>query len=309
MLILNLHSRFPRFIAQTLVLASMSPLTTPLWGWGNEGHRAVALVAEELLATNVKANATIKSLIGGLTLHDLATCADEVRTLEREPAFTMSPACKQVFPKPLAGTSHWHFINLDVASPDPNDAAIDTICANDCAVAKILSFFNTLQNASASQADRKQALAFLVHFIGDIHQPLHAAQRGNDEGGNKVIVDFLVSPNGPTHQPGTQEKLHAVWDSGILDVIAANETVFVSLIGPQVAAAQTESVPSSLTVWVHAWARQSLDLARSVAYKGVNPPPKPLLGADYEKAAGPVVRNQIARGGFRLAQVLSQALK
>src|SRR5262249_38863408 len=149
----------------------------------------------------------------------------------------------------------------------------------------------------------------VVHFVGDLHQPLHAAERGHDEGGNTVIVDFLVSPSAPHQHNGSGEKLHVVWDSGILGVIAADENVFVPLIKTEVAAAPKEQAPANLDVWVHAWARQSLVLARNVVYKGVKPPPAPQLGADYETAAEPVVRGQIARGGFHLATVIAQALK
>ncbi len=282
----------------------------PGWCWGNEGHRAVAIVAEELLANNTQVNAAIKSLVGNLRLRDLATCPDEVRTHERQPTFVMSPACRQVFPVPPTGTAHWHFINLDVNSQDPNDAAMDQICNNDCAVAKIIGFSKTLADKSATNTDRAQALAFIVHFTGDIHQPLHAAERNHDEGGNTVLVDFLVTPGGPKGHQGNQEKLHAVWDSGILNVIAADENVFVQTIQPQIGQAKAEKAPAQLSPWVHAWARESLDLARSIAYKGVNPPPATTqLGQAYEQAADPVVRMQIARGGFRLASVLNQNLK
>jgi nuclease S1 len=288
----------------------MSTLPLPqMWAWGNEGHRAVAMVAQQIL--DAKTATSIRSIIGTLTLRDLATCADEVRQRERQSSFVLSTQCAQVFPNPPKGTGNWHFINLDISQTDPSDVQMDQICKNDCAVAKIISFLGVLGNAQASMVDRRQALAFIVHFVGDLHQPLHAAERGHDEGGNTLVVDFLPAPVGSRPQQGKSEKLHAVWDSGILDVIAADENVFVPLLNSQITLARQEKVPQSRDAWVHSWARESLDFARTVAYKGLNPPPPgtPMLDASYESKADPVVRGQIARAGFRLSVVLRQALQ
>ena len=290
-------------------LAFMLAAAAPAWCWGDEGHRAVAMVAEGLLAKNSKAAKAIRSLAGKFQLRDLAPCADQVRTKERQPTFVMSPPCQQVFANPVPGTTNWHFVNLDVNAPDPSDAMIDQICHNDCAVSQVLTFLKTLGNRSASKADRAQALAFVVHFMGDLHQPLHAAERNQDEGGYTVVVDFLPASSGSKGPSSGQQTLHSVWDSSILGVIAADENVFVPMIQPQVAQARQETVPAQLDTWVHSWARESLGLARTVAYAGVNPPPTPQLGPAYVQAADPVVRQQIARAGFRLAMVLSRTLQ
>jgi hypothetical protein len=297
-----------RWTASFVWLVTLA-MTVPVWCWGNEGHRAVALVAQAQLS--VPAKAQIQSLIG-TALPAIATCADEVRAHERNPQeFTLSPACLHVFPTPQpTGTANWHFINLDVGKPDLSDAAMDQLCHDDCVVAKILSFQSVLASKVTPASSRMQALAFLVHFVGDVHQPLHAAERNKDAGGNLVTVGFPTT-DGPTG-PLSEETLHAVWDTAVIQRISRDETALVAAIAAQIAAARKEKVPAQLGPWVHVWSRQSEALARVSAYqdRGVNiPTSQHDLSLEYEKAAAGVIETQIARAGFRLATLINLALK
>jgi hypothetical protein len=286
------------------------PAIRPAWCWGNEGHHAAGLVAQTQLSSRAKK--AVKSLVGKSTLRDLATCADEVRTHERNPSFVLSAVCGKVFPSPQpTGTANWHFIDLDVKSADPDDTAMDAFCNTDCVVAKIISFHSVLSDKTASGPLRAQALAFLVHFVGDVHQPLHAAQRDQDRGGNLVTVGLVTSPGSP--RKVVHENLHAVWDTGIIQLMAADEQGLVGIMTTQIAAARKETVPPQIAAWVHSWAKESEDLARSQVYKDnnqdIDASSKPELSQNYEKNAEGVISDQIARAGFRLATLINLALK
>jgi hypothetical protein len=268
-------------------------------GWGNEGHRTVALIAQSQLTSN--AIAGIKTLVGELALEALATCPDEVRSHERNPGFVLSPPCLKVFPSPQPiGTGNWHFVNLDVTVPDPTDTAMDAFCKNDCVVAKILSFHQILSDKTGQAAARAQALAFLIHFVGDIHQPLHAAERQHDHGGNLLMVSIPAGPGATA--AASQDNLHHAWDTFFVNIIAGDEASLVAKLAPQISAARAEAVPAQLGPWVHTWARQSEDFARDIAYrdqnKDIDPNSKPTLSAAYEQAAMATIGDQLAKGGF-----------
>jgi hypothetical protein len=250
-------------------------------------------------------------LLGQASLAAIATCPDELRAHDRDPAnFRYSAACARVFGTGApTKTDNWHFIDLDVAKPDPSDAAIDTFCANDCVVAKILAFLQVLASPGDAHT-RLQALSFVVHFVGDVHQPLHAAERNNDHGGNALMVELTA--NGRHNV--TEDKLHAVWDTTLIKNVSGDEVAFVAGLGSQLQAAGQEIIPpAQFTARAHQWARDSLDLARSQAYKdrGVDIPASPihLLSPAYETTAEGIVRLQIARAGVRLAAFLNEALK
>jgi hypothetical protein len=256
--------------------------------------------------------AGIKTLVGNVGLVPLSTCPDEVRTHERNPSFVLSPECLAVFPSPQpTGTASWHFINLDVAKSDPKDAQMDAFCKNDCVVAKIVAFQQVLGNKAASTASRAQALSFLLHFVGDVHQPLHAAERGNDLGGNLLIV-LIPSSIGST-EPAMEDNLHSAWDTFFVNMLGGNEIAVATKIAAQVADAKKEAVPPQIGAWVHDWARQSEDLARTVAYQDHHKPlvakPTPTLSGDYERLAMETIEGQLARAGVRLAALINGAFK
>ncbi len=264
--------------------------TPMVFGWGTQGHRTVALVAQGIISPATAQ--AINDLTGGLQLTDLATCPDEIRVAQS----TTSPNCRKVFPAKNPASEPWHFINLDVSTPSPNNTAEDQICASNCVVSKIVEFAAKVGDKTASKSDRLQALSYLVHFVGDVHQPLHAAERNKDEGGNKVFVKLNRK----------QVKLHAAWDTGIVLLIGPNESAIASAIAPEIATAKLET-PKAASDWAHDWARESLTDAINAAYKGVPPTPVTTLDANYQAAAKTLIRTQLAKGGYRLAVLLDNA--
>ncbi|MEO8035411.1 MAG: S1/P1 nuclease, partial [Acidobacteriota bacterium] len=144
-----------------------------LFAWGHEGHQIVATVAAHRL--NAAAAAEVGVLLDGQSLADVAALPDTWRSNEPE-------------------TSNWHFVNIpkdDTAYDEARDCPPQASeVGRDCAVAAIEHFTSVVSDATAPKATRARALTFLVHFVGDIHQPLHSANN-NDLGGNKVPVTWF----------------------------------------------------------------------------------------------------------------------
>lgn len=182
------HLRIITALIVLLVVASR----TDLIAWGGDGHRIVANIAEAHLTPAAKAQ--VQLLLDGAHLADVASWADEVR-------------------RDRPATSRWHYVDIPYEASS-YDAARDCQATDhgDCVIAEIARAEKVLGDLSASKNERAEALKFLVHFVGDMHQPLHSIERndpvtGNgDRGGNEVHITFFGAP----------ANLHGVWDSGII---------------------------------------------------------------------------------------------
>jgi hypothetical protein len=195
-------------------------------------------------------------------------------------------------------TGPWHYIDIPIDKPHL-DMARD--CPKgDCVIAKILDFEKVLKNPAADATARREALMFLVHFVGDMHQPLHCADNA-DQGGNKVTVKF---GDRPTDRP---YNLHSLWDSGLLDKMPKEDVLF---------AEYSKDSEKHARKWdrgtVEDWAEEIHKVAQKVTYgklpKVAAGTPEP-IGASYESKAEPVIRLEIEKAGARLAYVLNQALQ
>ena len=141
---------------------------------------------------------------------------------------------------------------------------------------------------------RLEALKYLVHFIGDVHQPLHASNN-NDRGGNEVPVTFMRR----------QTNLHIVWDTGILEpAVKGDERGYAMQLTRSITQAE-------LTQWSQgdpiSWANGSHDMAASVVYKELQH--AGALPDSYEAQALPIVNGQLQRAGVRLARILNDCLR
>ncbi len=180
-----------RFAATLLALVLVTP--GPAIGWGLEGHAVVAEFATMRLTD--AANAQVAALLEpGESLASVASWADDVRHKRSE-------------------TAQWHFVDIP-KSATQYDPARDCRPTphGDCVVAAIERFKTVLANATAARPARAEALKFLVHFVGDIHQPLHCADN-HDRGGNDITVAFFKAST----------NLHAVWDTGIITKAGVTE--------------------------------------------------------------------------------------
>ncbi|GGF44257.1 endonuclease [Aliidongia dinghuensis] len=292
-----------RGIAAALLLAGLMAAPTAK-AWGVAGHAAIADIAEARLGS--AALTQVNNLLA-LDLHqhldEVASWADEYRG-------------------PHPETGPWHYVDIQIGDTT-YDPARD--CANDdCVIARTDAFVRVLADRSRPAEERLQALKFVVHFVGDLHQPLHAGEN-HDQGGNKIPVDYM----GQTIAYGKYRmNLHSVWDTAVierrLDVHegpSAHGTDLRRAAAGLAEALSAEIRPQDARRWVKApfapaaWALDAHDLARDYAYRGILKPGEPsptdamMLGADYDTMAWAIVQLQLERAGVRLAAVLNRALK
>jgi hypothetical protein len=236
-----------------------------------------------------------------LTEHDVAseaTWADKYRDSDRDTTKIRYQA-----------TRLWHFVDIELTKPDLASACFghpplaQGVPASmgppqACVVDKINQFAAELGNPTTASSEQLLALKFLLHFVGDLHQPLHAADN-HDAGGNKK----LVAAHGP--HPGN---LHGYWDIEFVEQLGTDpRQVAANLIG-QISEAQRREWSSGTPA---DWAMEAFALARSDAY-GLLPRPGERdtysLSPAYLAQAERDVALQLSRAGVRLAHVLNRAL-
>jgi len=165
----------------------------------------------------------------------------------------------------------------------------------DCVIAKIADFRKTLADPATPAPARREALLFLIHFVGDMHQPLHCSDN-HDKGGNDVHVQFSDRAS----------NLHSVWDGFLLSHMGTEDQLF-----PPLSQESQHQEKKFAKGTVEDWAEQAHKAAVKVVYgklpKAADGQPL-VLDAKYETAADPLIRLQIEKAGARLARVLNEAL-
>jgi hypothetical protein len=271
-------ARFPRLgCAMAAWLMIVLTLVAPdrALAWGRIGHRAAAKLAESRLTPTAR-DAVAAILDQNETLADASTWADEVRPNRPESA-------------------PWHYVNVPLAEPRYSDHFCPP---QGCVVSKIEEFRAILADRTRKLEERREALRFLVHFVEDMHQPLHVGDRG-DRGGNDTTVVFL----------GTPTNLHRVWDSGLIEHESDSEAVWLLRL-------KALAVPDVATGWERGtaaeWATESLTLAR-LAF--LLPESASRLKSDdklderYAAFGASVAQLRLAQAGVRLAWLLNNTLK
>ncbi len=240
------------------------------WGWGREGHQIIATVAEDHLDESTKV--MIQSLIGSNLLYSVASWADDVRKERRETA--------------------WHYVDIRLGST--YDASRDCALPHSCVVVKIEEFLKVLTDKNASREDRAEALKFVVHFVGDIHQPLHAVEE--DRGGNGIRVRFFDDDRcGPY-----ECNLHGVWDSSMILHTGMKRADYAEHEQELITA---EKLDKRTTGTPEQWANESAKLAQAAWVKGEADLDKPYYDQQIR-----VVDRQMAVAGLRLAKLLNETI-
>lgn len=223
------------------------------------------------------------------------------------PAATIEQAA--VWPdciKPLKGADgkrrfdyayNWHFQNVNICPPfELTEACKD----GNCVSAQIERDVKLLRDRHAPRKDRIEALAFLVHFVGDLHQPLHAGDKG-DKGGNdvKAVYDTYATP---------RLNLHSVWDGYLAERAISTGP---SLVRRYPAAERAKIAAGTVTDW----SRESWQIAHDVTYASAmksDPcaptPARVTIDEATIQSLVPTVRLEVERGGLRLAKLLDRAL-
>jgi len=256
------------------LLLVLTPIFAPSFGfgWGREAHNVIVILAMQYMRPSTAFR--VRELLGSESLEEASFWADEHRHDHPE-------------------TGPWHCIDIPLG-----DSRIDLTreCPKgQCVTGKKEEFLAVLKGPNAGRAAKVEALKFVIHFVGDLHQPLHCADDG-DNGGNRRHVIF----------DGHPDNLHWVWDTGLLQHITHD---------PEALAAQLER---RITVqeranWVkgstEGWVMEGDRLAQTVGYGNLgsqNPAP---VTAAYERQAEPVIELQLEKAGVRLAYVLNAELQ
>ncbi len=241
--------------------------------WGPHGHRLATRVAEGRL-TPEAAKAVRELLNSGDTLVGICDWADHEG--------------HDVVP----GSAPWHYVNVPISAERYEERDCPP---RGCVVSKIREYRKVLADPHAPRKERQLALLFLVHFVEDVHQPLHVGDN-RDHGGNDTQVRFR----------GRGTNLHRLWDSDLIDHVDFDDRQWMERI-------QKSLTPEHVAEWskgnVEDWANESLAAAKT-AYKFPPGTEKDVrvgltLTEDYARLARPIVEDRLARAGVRLANELN----
>jgi hypothetical protein len=277
-----------RWLAAALALLAPAPALA----WWEYGHHTVAEIAERTVRPATRAQ--VARLIRRSALLETPDCP--VRTLA-DAAYW--PDCVRAYKDRFSYSFPWHYQNVDICKPfDQASACRD----GNCVSAQIERNTRLLADAKLPDRERLQALAFLTHFVGDLHMPLHAGDRG-DKGGNDFAASYGLIAG--------RANLHSIWDGYLaergISTPQGGTAGLLAEFGAQRSALMTGSVTD--------WARESWAASRTFAYGSVmadpcgrKPATRPVIDETKTRVLIPVVRLQIARGGMRLGRLLDEAL-
>jgi len=320
----NRVTRFVSFVSLLAVSALSLTLAPAAEAWGCRGHQAVAALAEKHLTPQAKQallalltanpiDPQLKRYCGQTGLDpfvDASTWADDERG--RDPS-----------------TAPWHFIDIPIGV---THGSAQTYCgAGGCVLSAITAQLAILKDKNAPAAKRADALRFIIHFVGDLHQPLHGSTN-SDRGGNCVPVKYFAR-NPHAHNNSYTPNLHHVWDTEI------PESQMQGADAAEFADTLDAAFESSFAAWqqggmqLDAWAWESHDHAVETAY-GAFAKPIPVepdvplnncaddnnigqrmlhkhlvIGIPYRDQAGAVAEERLAQAGIRLAMILNDAAK
>jgi hypothetical protein len=253
------------------IFLALAPLNEAL-SWGSAGHSIIAEIAQRRLHPHVLRQ--IRNLLdGNASLASIAGGADHLVLLR-------------------PNTANWHFVNIpyDATSYDATRDCRETP-AGDCVINAIQRARATLADRSAPKPRRAEALMFLVHLVGDAHQPLHTVDR-DDAGGNRTMVTFFDRPI----------SLHMLWDVAIIEKQTFDWGEYVQRL--ETTWFPGKDVRSLARGEPADWAWDAHTAAVNVGYAL---PEDMKLGDDYTRAARTAVDRQLALAGIRLARLLNEA--
>jgi nuclease S1 len=255
--------------------------------WGQEGHSIVAEIAQQRLSE--KAAKTIQQLLKGRSLASVASWADDVRPERPE-------------------TSNWHFVDIPLMFEKYSEAR--DCKANpqrgDCVVKELMRLRNELRCTAGES--RVEALKFAVHFVGDIHQPLHTV---NDlHGGNELQIDLYMrgmttcTDKATCQAVHTPMNFHAAWDEGLINKVVWNWGAYVNRLENGWLKSAEASQPGIDGGTPEDWANETHAAARTVWHLR---PTDDVLDDRYFRDVLPILDRQLGVAGLRLAKFLNDA--
>ena len=237
----------------------------PALAWSQTGHRVTGAIADQYLGP--RARAAVKDILGTESLAESTTWPDFMRSAPGN--FWQKEA------------NPWHYVTVPVGqtyqqagAPPQGDA-----------YTALKRFSETVRDPKAPLADRQTALRFIAHIVGDLAQPLHVGN-GTDRGGNSVKVTFFGKPT----------NLHSVWDNDMVESEGLSYTEMTQWL-------QAAATPDQLRAWSSPDPMQWI--SDSVAVRDRIYPTNPELGYSYIFEHRETVRQQLSKGGLRLAAYLN----
>lgn len=256
-----------RLLLPFILLVSITASASAPVYWGQIGHRTIGHIADGLLSK--KATKHVKRVLGTETLAEVSTWMDEIRS-----------------DNSYRYANTWHYCTI----PDgmtyetaPKQEGGDVIWA----IEKIVK---ELKDGGLSAEDEAKNLKFLVHLVGDIHQPLHVGN-GEDRGGNDVKVQWF----------GTNTNLHSVWDSRMIDGKQFSYTEFANWVNH----ASKAQIKQWQAATVRDWAIESMSY-RDQVYAV---PENGRLSYRYSYDNFDLVKQRVLQAGVRLAGVINEIYK
>jgi hypothetical protein len=234
------------------------------WAWGQTGHRVVGLVAEQHLTH--KARKKVARVLQHNSLAEVSTWMDEIKS---DAAFNH--------------THDWHWVTI------PDGMKYEMVPKNPKGdlVMKLDEFVQALKSHKLSAAQEQEYVKYLVHLVGDLHQPLHVGGK-DDAGGNGVRLQWF----------GQSSNLHRVWDSDMIDGKDLSFTELARFVG--------EASPAQKQEWqkgtIHDWAYGMMPYRTQV----YNFPADGKLSYRYSYENFDTVELLLLQGGIRLAGILNQ---
>jgi len=305
------------------LLLTLAPL--PLRAWGPLGHTTIAAIAERHLSTSTQAHiAAILTQGQDSDLPSIANWADEVRAAASGHGSLRDDAEARAFNAKFPTNALWHFVDLPLGAVDYREvgafASLNDIVH---AIKRCVAVLERVENR-ADDFTKPQALRLLVHFVGDIHQPLHCGTgfydlsdlshpvlitdpkqcsgKPNDRGGNDLFLG-----NDPT------QELHALWDDALVTAIH-NSTDYRSLADWLESTQSVSPMTGDYHTWPEQWAIDSVQQAQK-AYQNIEFATAAIDGqrlritiqlpSGYIDKNQAIAAQQLAKAGIRLAELLN----
>ena len=280
-------------IRRLILLLAALLAASPAAAWWEYGHETVARIALQSVRPDTRA--AIKRLLAKGRLLETPDCP--IPTIELASYWA---DCIKPLGDRFSYAGPWHYQNVDVCKPfDLKGACRD----GNCVSAQIERQARILADRAVPERERVMALAFLVHFVGDLHQPMHAGDRG-DLGGNRVAANYGII--------GGRTNLHSIWDGYVAERGISEPPGGALALLAEVPAAERATLAGGT---VEDWSREGWEAARQYAYGtlvgdpcGATPEGRPTLTEEDVRALVPVIRRQVVKGGLRLARLLDDAL-
>jgi len=282
-----------RFLAAVGGLLALFAFAAPAQAYWEYGHESVARIA--WLQMRPDSRAKVAALLRQGRLLETPECP--VATIEQASVWA---DCIKPLGDRFTYAYSWHYQNVDVCKPfDLKVACKD----GNCVSAQIERNARLLADKSVPVRERLMALAFLTHFVGDLHQPMHAGDHA-DLGGNKVAATYGIIAG--------RTNLHSIWDGWLAERAISTPPAGPAALLAQISAADRTRIASG---GVEEWSKEMWGKARDLAYQtlvgdpcGAGPVERPVMDEAKVRALIPAVREDIVEGGIRLARLIDDAL-